>query len=328
MPSFRFRLFGDVNFALLEHAYPAFRIGAVDFSITGDVSQDFSVVSENVLTIVASERTVFDLDRLYLEWHPKPWFKLRFGRDHLMFGRYLPTYHHPLLFQLATVRPAAVAYEREGGWLAAHQIGLEALGDVPIGEELDFRYAVGIGNGRGLYVGDILSTEDRNAFKAVVAQVGLLPHSLPGFEIGVSGYLDRIPPGFADATGRVVLSESVDEQIVGAHVLFATDTVDAHAEGYYLMHRGHDTGLTSHLIGGFVQLGVSFAQWTPYARFDGADRSVGDTFFNISGTATRVLQSRAGVRYELTDQAVFKLEYLRDFDNALHGATLQAAFGI
>jgi hypothetical protein len=327
-PGFRFRLYGDVDFALREQVYPSFRIGAVDFAITGDVSQDFSVVSENVLWNLANAGTIFDVDRLYLEWHPKPWFKLRVGRDHLMFGRYLPTLHHPLLFQLATARPAAVLYEREGGWLAAHQIGLEALGDVPIGDELDLRYAVGIGNGRGLSVGDILSTEDRNAWKALVAQVGLLPRSVPGLEIGVSGYVDRIPPGFTDATGRVILSEAVDEQIIGAHVVYAEGRVDAHAEGYYLMHQGRDTGLSSHLIGGFVQLGVSFGQWTPYARFDGVDRSLGDTFFNISGTATRVLESRAGVRYLLNDRAVFKLEYLRDFENSVHGATLQAAFGI
>jgi hypothetical protein len=327
-PSFRFKLYSDVNFVLREREHASFQIGAVDFFITGDISEDFSVVSENVLKILGDRGTVFDLDRIYLEWHPQRWFKVRFGRDHLMFGRYLQTYHHPLLFQLATSRPAAVAFEDEGGLLATHQIGVEALGDVPIGEDLELRYAIGIGNGRGQYSGDILSTRDRNAFKALVAQVGLLPRFLPGFEFGVSGYLDRIPPGLTDVTGRFVLSEAIDEQIIGAHILYTSDAIEAHAEGYFLAHRARNTGLTSHLMGGFAQLGVIFAPWTPYVRVEGVKRSVGDNFYSLSGTLTRLFELRAGIRYGLGDRAVLKLEYRREFENQIHGAALQAAFGI
>jgi hypothetical protein len=327
-PAFRFKLYSDVNFVANEREHPAFKIGAVDFLITGDLSEDFSVVSENVLQIFGETGTAFDLDRIYLEWHPKPWFKLRAGRDHLMFGRYLQTYPHVLLSQLATARPAVVAFEDEGGFLAAHQIGIEVLGEVPLGAELDLRYGLGIGNGRGQFTGDVLSTRDRNAFKSLVAQVGLLPRSLPGFEIGVSGYIDRIPPGFTDPSGRVLLPEAVDEQIIGAHALYTSDTVEALAEGYYMLHRGRTTGLGSHLMGGFAQLGVSFERWTPYARVEGADRSVGDNFFNLSGVVTRLVELRTGLRYGLTEHSVLKLEYRRDFENRIHGAVLQAAFGI
>jgi len=328
VPTFRFKVYSDMNFVVEEHEHPAFKIGGVDFFITGDISEDFSALSENVLEILGGEGTVFDLERIYLEWHPKRWFKLRFGRDHLMLGHYMQTYHHALFFQLATARPTVLAFEDEGGLLPAHQIGLEALGDVPLGVELDLHYAVGIGNGRGRFSDDVLSTQDRNAFKALVAQIGLLPRSLPGFEVGVSGYLDRIPAGFTDAAGQVLLAEAVDEQIVAAHVVYASYPIEAQAEGYYLTHKGRDTGLTSHLVGGFGQLGMSFEQWTPFARIEGADRSAGDTFFNVSGAATRLLELRTGLRYGLSDQAVLKLEYRRDFENRIHGAVLQAAFGM
>lgn len=328
VPTFKFKVYSDLNFVLAEHEYPAFKIGGVDFFLTGDISEDFSVLSENVLEILGEAGTVFDLERIYLEWHPKRWFKLRFGRDHLMLGRYMQTYHHALFFQLATARPTVLAFEDEGGLLPAHQIGVEALGDVPLGADLDLHYAVGIGNGRGQFSDDILSTQDRNAFKALVGQLALLPRFLPGLELGVSGYLDRIPPGFADPTGRVLLAEAVDEQIVGAHVVYASYPIEAQAEGYYLSHRGRDTGLTSHLVGGFGQVGVSFEQWTPYARIEGADRSVGDTFFNISGALTRLAEVRAGLRYGLNDQAVLKFEYRRDFESRIHGAIIQAAFGM
>jgi hypothetical protein len=328
VPTFKIKVYSDVNFVLAEHEYPAFKIGGVDFFITGDISEDFSALSENVLEILGAEGTVFDLERIYLEWHPKRWFKVRFGRDHLMLGRYMQTFHHALFFQLATARPTVLAFEDEGGPLPAHQIGIEVLGDVPLGSELDLHYALGIGNGRGQFSDDVLSTQDRNAFKAMVAQLSLSPRFLPGLELGVSGYLDRIPPGFTDATGRVLLAESVDEQIMGAHVIYASYPVEAQAEGYYLLHKGRDTGVSTNLLGGFGQLGVSFEQWTPYARIEAADRSVGDTFFNISGAATRLLEVRGGLRYGLSDQAVLKLEYRRDFENRINGAALQAAFGM
>jgi len=328
VPTFKFKVYSDMNFVLTEHEDPAFKIGGVDFFLTGDISEDFSALSENVLEILGDEGTVFDLERIYLEWHPKRWFKLRFGRDHLMLGRYMQTYHHALFFQLATARPYMLAFEDEGGFLPAHQIGIEALGDIPLGEELDLHYALGIGNGRGQFSDDVLSTHDRNAFKSLVAQLSLLPHFLPGFEFGLSGYLDRIPPGFTDPTGRVLLTESVDEQIGGAHIVYASYPFEAQAEGYYLVHRGRETGLSTHLVGGFGQFGVSFEQLTPYARIEGADRSVGDTFFNISGAANRLLELRTGLRYGLSDQAVLKLEYRRDFENRINGAVLQAAFGM
>lgn len=328
VPTFRFKIYSDVNFVLAEHEHPAFKIGGVDFFITGDIAEDFSVLSENVLEILGEEGTIFDLERIYLEWHPKRWFKLRFGRDHLMLGRYMQTYHHALFFQLATARPYMLAFEDEGGLLPAHQIGLEVLGDVSLGPDLDLHYALGIGNGRGQFSDDILSTQDRNAFKSMVAQLALLPGFLPGFEFGVSGYVDRIPPGFTDGMGRVLLAEALDEQIIGAHVAYAAYPVEAQAEGYYLAHRGHDSGLTSHLVGGFGQVGVSFDQWTPYARLEAVDRSVGDMFFNISGAATRFVEVRTGLRLGLNDQAVLKLEYRRDFESRIHGAVLQAAFGM
>jgi hypothetical protein len=328
VPTFKFKVYSDLNFVLAEGEDPAFKLGGVDFFLTGDISEDFSALSENVLEILGDEGTVFDLERIYLEWHPKRWFKLRFGRDHLMLGRYMQTYHHALFFQLAAARPYMLAFEDEGGLLPAHQIGIEALGDIPLGGELDLHYAVGVGNGRGQFSDDVLSTRDRNAFKSLVAQLSLSPHFLPGFEIGVSGYLDRIPPGFTDAMGRVLLAEAVDEQIGGAHIVYASYPFEAQAEGYYLVHRGRDTGLSTHLIGGFGQVGVSFEQLTPYARIEGADRSVGDTFFNISGAANRLLELRTGLRYGLSDQAVLKLEYRRDFENRINGAVLQAAFGM
>ena len=327
VPTFKFKLYSDVNFVLTEHQDPAFKIGGADFFITGDLSEDFSALSENVLEILGEEGTVFDLERIYLEWHPKRWFKVRFGRDHLMLGRYMQTYHHALFFQLATARPTMLSFEDEGGLLPAHQIGIEVLGDIAMGE-LDLHYALGIGNGRGQFSDDVLSTQDRNAFKSMVGQLSLMPRFLPGFEVGVSGYLDRIPPGFTDGTGRVLLAEAVDEQIGGAHIVYASYPVEAHAEGYYLVHKGRDTGVSSHLLGGFGQIGVSFDQWTPYARIEGVDRSVGDTFFNISGAATRLLELRGGIRYGLNDQAVLKLEYRRDFENQINGAVLQAAFGM
>jgi hypothetical protein len=77
-----------------------------------------------------------------------------------------------------------------------------------------------------------------------------------------------------------------------------------------------------------VQLGVTFNDWTPYARFEYVTRSSQDTFFNVSGTAQKIEELRLGLRFGLNAQAVVKVEYIADLHNDIHAGQVQAAFGI
>ena len=253
---------------------------------------------------------------------------LRLGRDHLMLGHYTQAYHHALLFQLATARPVLLSFEHEGGMLPAHQIGLELLGKLELGEDLAIKYGFGVGNGRGQSSKDVLNRFDRNDFKSLIATVSVQPLAVEGLEFGVSGYIDRIPAGFTDDDGVVLIDEEIDEVIGAVHAVLISYPVEAQVEGYYLRHEGRDSGMSSDLVGGYAQLGYTFGSTTPYARLEYVRCDASNVFFNISSTQDRVVELRTGLRYSLASQAVLKFEYVGDFENKIHGGVLQAAFGM
>jgi hypothetical protein len=325
-PSLHLKIFSDVNLVKQSGEKSAFRLGGVDFFLTGELSEQFSALSESLLEF-RDGGTDFDLERIYLEWHPRPWFQLRFGRDHLMMGRYMQTYHHALLLQLATERPLLFAFEDDGGFLPAHQIGVEAKGDVTF-PDFVLHYALGLGNGRGQFSDDVLNTVDRNSFKSRLAQLAVLPDFAPGLELGVSGYWDRIPPGDTSASAEVLIPDAIDEYILSGHAAYVAYPVDAQAEGYWLWHRDRVTQQRSKMLGGFLQLGIDWAAWSPYARLEAIERSAEDAFFNASATPLRFTDLRSGLRYSLADQAVLKLEYAHEFEASTNTVVLQAAFGV
>ncbi|MEO8179789.1 MAG: hypothetical protein ABI895_13220 [Deltaproteobacteria bacterium] len=325
-PSLHIKIFSDINFDVRTGENAAFRLGGVDFFLTGELSEQFSALSESVLEFLDGG-TAFDLERIYLEWHPRSWLQLRFGRDHLMMGRYMQTYHHALLFQLATERPLLFAFEDEGGLLPAHQIGIEAKGDVTL-PGLVLHYALGLGNGRGQFGDDVLNTFDRDGFKSRLAQLSVLPDFAPGLELGVSGYWDQIAPGYSDPSGTALIVHPVHEYIAAAHAAYVAYPIDAQAEGYWLLHHEQATEQTTHMLGGFLQLGIDFAAWGPYARFEAIQRDSEDAFFNVSAAPLRFTELRGGLRYSLADQAVLKLECAHEFEASTNSLVLQAAFGV
>jgi hypothetical protein len=325
-PRLNIKIFSDLNWVVQSRQNPAFELGGVDFFLTGDLSEQFSALSESVLEVRESG-PVFDLERIYLEWHPKRWLQVRLGRDHVMLGRYMQTYHHALLYQLATSRPALLAFEDEGGLLPAHQIGLEISGDVTL-PGTSLHYAAGIGNGRGQFADDIMNGSDRNAFRSLLGQLALLPDFAPGLELGLSGYLDRIPPGFTDVAGNVLISEPLSEYIVAAHVAYTTYPIDAQAEAYWLRHEGVRSGQKTEMRGGFAQFGFGFDPWTPYARLEVFKRDANDLFYNVSNAHVELVELRGGVRYSLTDQAVLKVEYSHEFQTTTRKLVIQTAFGM
>jgi hypothetical protein len=330
-PSLHWQLFADVNLSAsnAKGSHPSFNIGGVDFFITGVISSYMRLLSENMLEFGMNGEAGLDLERIYLELDLTSWLSIRAGRDHIALGRYMTAFHHALLFQLTTERPHLLAFEDDGGFFAAHQIGVEALGKFALGDAVVLRYTLGVGNGRGHITDDVLSSFDRNGFKSITARVTIEPLAVDGLELGISGYLDRIPGGYVDPTTQTVLiPEDISELIGAAHAVYLSYPFDASVEAYVLNHRGRTTHDSTNLVGGFAQFGVSFGDFTPYARYEHVQRSAGDVFYNASGVVTRIDELRLGVRYSFNAQAVLKLEYIGDFENNLHAAQLQAAFGI
>lgn len=313
------RLFGDAAFRVSDHATAVtdFVTGSVDLFVSGDLGENVRALSESVLEVHDGGPT-FDLERVYLEWAPFSFLRFRLGRDHLFVGHYMQAYHHALFFQLATARPRLVAFEDDGGLLPAHLIGLEVLGDVGIAD-VTFGYALTIGNGRGPLAADVLTRMDDNPFKALALRLTCAWDL--GLTIGVSAYVDQVPPGPADPRG-------VWEYLANAYVVYDAHPFDVIAEGYFVRHVSSQTGVTSDLISGFTQVGVTpIDLLTAFVRAEYVDRGA-DRFYDVSGAPRRVMDLRAGLRITLVEQAILKLEYRHEFALDLNEGTVQVAFAL
>jgi len=219
--------------------------------------------------------------------------------------------------------------------LPAHVIGLTFAGDIGLGDNT-LHYDLGIGNGRGTFADDILAVGEYDDWKSVVARLNFLPGAVYGLEIGVSAYIDRIPPGVTDDGGNVLVPFKQDEQIFGAHIAYTGYPFHFIAEGYQVTHadlkEGDDGVMDSYsLTGGFVEAGYDVTETLrPYGRYDTMSRDEKDGFLTASGAPNKKTEIRLGIRQTLHSKAVFKLEYVNvteNDDDPSHGVTAQVAFG-
>jgi len=310
-------------------SYSHFELGSVDIFAVSSINDEIRVLNEDVLKLTERGPS-FGIMRLYVDYTPTEWLQLRLGRDHTPLGYFLQAYHHAQLFQPATARPVVSGFEAESGVLPVHFVGLVAHGSRPlIDDGLSLSYDLGVGNGRGQVATDVQSLGDRNSSKAWVGRLAFQVDAVEGLELGVSGYLDRIPGGHADTRGNVLVPEDLDESIVGAHISYRGYPVEVMTEAYRVQHRGVDSGRDYELLGGYAHLGYSLGKFTPYTRYDYLWRDSADPFYNASASPPSAADVRAGIRYQPEDRVVLKLEYARVERRAqrVHLGVLQAAFG-
>ena len=157
-PNLQFHGFGDIDYAADNRkgtmlngvtetgVKNSFFLGEYDLFVTSQLSEEFSVLSEVVLSGGTDNDMSLDIERLLLQYHPNSYFNVDFGRFHTALGYYNNTYHHGTWFQTAVGRPSFLQYEDSGGILPIHTVGLSFHGAIPSGK-LNLSYFFEIGNG-------------------------------------------------------------------------------------------------------------------------------------------------------------------------------------
>ncbi len=321
--SFDLHLYSDVNLGTDGTSPDPFRfgIGALDLFAAAQASPHLRLLAEEVLEFMDG-RFDMELERLYVDVKLTDWLALRVGRTHTPLGYYLNAFHHALLLQLSTERPFVVGFEDQGAFIPAHFVGADLHGRTEVGK-VAFDYTLGVGNGRGTQLTDILNNgqvDPQKLAKALVARLAILPLFLEDLEIGASAYLDRIP------NSGGALGEELRERILGAHLAWMAARWLVIGELYFGQHTGLSSGQAYPFAGGFLQAGVPIGFVVPYARYEQARRSSEDPFFNLGGTLTRENLILGGVRFNLDEQAAVKLEYGRDLFLARNRWGAQLAF--
>jgi hypothetical protein len=327
-PSLQIRGFGDVDFSATDQkgTTSGFDLGQLDLHLASALSRKVSYFGEITFNAHPTNYTV-EVERSIIRYDYNDFFKLSFGRYHTPIGYWNTAFHHGAWLQTTIARPDFVKFG--GTFIPVHFLGLLAEGNIPSGGA-GLSYNVGVGNGRdsdisrpgdaGSHLGD---SGDINNNRAWVANLYSRPAGLYGLQMGVSVYRDKI-------TRPTVTPDEFREWISAAHIVWTKEHPEFLAEFANVNHKSISTNAITNNQAYYVQIGYRLP-WLektlkPYYRFEHTHTPLSERVFeNLD-----LVQSIAGVRYDITNYAAFKGEY-RHFkrlptDPPANGAFFQTDF--
>jgi hypothetical protein len=191
-----------------------------------------------------------------------------------------------------------------GSFIPVHFVGALAEGAIPAGG-MNLNYDFGVGNGRGQVLSRDGDLGDINNNRAWLVNGFVKPDSLFGLQAGASVYRDKLNP---------IGVPGAREWIRSAHIVWARETPEIIAEFSDVEHQPIGAGVVSHSQAFYAQLAYRFPfnakKWKTYYRFEHMHIPLSDYIFK---TVPTFAASTAGIRYDITNFAAFKLEY-RHYD--------------
>jgi hypothetical protein len=278
----------------------AFGLGQFDLYITSRVADRLSFLSETVFEYddETSEFAV-DVERVIAQYALSDHFRIDAGKVHTPLGYWNNAYHHGMVMQPTINRPQVVQFEDDGGPLPIHTVGVQLSGRDLSAAHLGFDVLV------GNPLGNRPTSDNRNGATAVTLAV----HSqiTPALRVGASGYRDELRTGSATLSGDT-LRAAMTQTIGGGFVAYFSDRAEAVVEGHQVSNRS--AGRTTSSPNWFAYAGLRLGdRLVPYVTHEDVRLAEGDPYF----TSDRFRREIAGIRYEQTASAVFKLE-LRSLD--------------
>jgi hypothetical protein len=323
IPGMQIRGFSDIDYRASDQnklLLPnTFSLGQFNLFITSKLSEQFSVLAEVVIEADETNAVGVDLERLLLRYTPNDFFNLSIGRYHTGIGFYSTAFHHSEWMQTTATRPLLFEFEDGGGILPIHNVGLSATGRIPSGA-LGLHYIAELGNGRtsrSPLLVTVQNKQDENNGKSV--NFGLLsrPKALPGFETGISIYHDRLYPD----TGLNIV-----QNIYSAHATYEGPRFEFLNEAVVLTHKVESTGRLFTIPTYYSQISKAFGKVRPYARYEYINVPRDAPLFGDVGLHHGPI---AGIRYDFSEFAAYKLEYFRLMQRdlpAINGFRTQVAF--
>lgn len=309
-PNLRIAGFTDINFVGSDQkgTHAGFNEGQFILHLTSALSSRVTYFGEISMTArtdagsgsPAAPGFNVEVERSIIRYDQSDHLKVSFGRYHTPISYWNTAFHHGSWLQTTASRPEAIQFG--GSLVPVHFIGALAEGATSAGG-LNLNYAAGIGNGRGTVLSRGGDFGDINNNKAWLANAFIKPDKLFGLQVGGSVYRDKI-----NATGR----PEAREWIQSAHVVWAKENPEIIGEFFNISHETPGSGrkVNSQAWYGQVAYRLPFAdQWKPYYRFEQIHIPVSDLVYR--GAVSGVSGSTAGIRYDVSSFAAFKVEYRR-----------------
>ncbi|HEV3374086.1 MAG TPA: porin [Candidatus Acidoferrum sp.] len=323
-PSLQIRGFADVDFSATDQkgAKSGFNLGQLDLHLASSLSRKISYFAEMTFNAHPTDYTV-EIERSIIRYDYNDYFKLSFGRYHTPIGYWNTAFHHGAWLETSIDRPEIVKVG--GTFIPIHFVGFLAEGNIPSGGA-GLAYSFGVGNGRGEVISRPGDAGDVNNSRAWVANIFARPAKLYGLQFGASMYRDKITcqnnPLVPVVPGcRLTNGNDYREWITSAHVVWTRGAPEFLTEFANVNHRQVLTNRTSNSQGFYTQLGYRLPWFEkdlkPYYRFEYIHTPKSEAVFaNLD-----LVESIAGLRYDISSYAAFKGEYRHANRNVLQTPT-------
>lgn len=321
-PQLNIRGYADVGFfanqgAVTPEDHSRFALGQFNLFMTSRISSRANVLAELIVEPGDNNAISVDLERLLFNYSVSDSLNISLGRYHTSIGYYNTAYHHSFWMQTTVARPFLFQFEDDGGILPVHNVGLSLNGAL-LSKDLGLHHVVEVGNGRtsrSRIDGAEQNAIDENGHKSLNLAMFVRPERWRGLQAGFSYYLDRLTPDagslFENPTNpfpaSVAARARIDERILAAHVVYQSSRFEFLNEAVLI---GHDlNGYRAFYTPGFYsQVSNRWGQVRPYFRYQYVNANSYEPVFGDVGLRQG---PSAGVRFDFTESAAFKIEYDR-----------------
>ena len=307
-PSLQIRGFGDVDFSATDQkgTNSGFNLGELDLHFASALSRKISYFAEVTFNAQPTGYTL-EVERNFIRYDYNDYFKLSFGRYHTPIGYWNTAFHHGTWLQTTVDRPNMVM---DGGtFTPIHTVGFLAEGNIPSGG-LGLSYNFGVGNGRGALIERPGDAGDINNNRAWVAKLFARPAKAYGLELGGSVYRDKI---------TLPTGPEYREWIYSAYLTWTKGAPEFLGEFENVNHRNIATNAVANSDAFYTQVAYRLPWFEksvkPYYRFEYTHMPLSEQVFAYQPR----VESIAGLRYDISSFAAFKLEYRHLASHAAQG---------
>lgn len=298
--------FGKATSGAGENRANGFAISNLSFYLTPQFTDRTKALIELAFEVDSAEGAVAtDLERLQFGYTFNDAATLWVGRFHTPFGYWNNAYHHGAQIQTSVLRPKFIDFEDKGGIIPAHMVGLLANGIIPAGNG-KIVYDAYLANGSRIVDSalDPNISRDDNSNKALGLNLGYrFAGALAGLQAGGHFATQQVN---SYAGSNLVNRTRVN--MLGAYGVYEHEPWEIIGELYSFRNKDLSGGGSHGSWAAFLQGGYAFGDWLPYARVEKTSLSKNDAYFVNQTNGRSYSRYALGVRYQLNESAVLKLE--------------------
>jgi hypothetical protein len=302
--------FADVDFAQSTDGDPlklrGFYGGTLDLYLTPQFGDRVRSLAEIAFEYDSNGEGTVDTERLQLGYTVSDSLTVWMGRFHTPFGVWNTAFHHGANLQTSIYRPRFVEFEDRGGLIPAHSVGLWGTGKHELGPG-KLTYDAYVANGPSIRHRqlDFNPFTDDNSSKMVGANLGYQPGGgLRGLWFGGHAFTSRVD-AFADDGTRISQTRL---RASGMYASYEGNDWEIYSEYYHFDNEDTGSGIDHQSHAGYLHVGRTFGQLTPYLRWERSSLDPTDAYFTTQLLGRSLTRFVGGARYALDARSSFKIE--------------------